>query len=44
VIDSAQFCGPLGAEAFKAAYALLNGDKPYPIMRWYRYSRLPKKR
>lgn len=28
VIDSAQFCGPLGAEALKAAYALLNGDKP----------------
>ena len=30
VIDSAQFCGPLGAEALKAAYALLNGEKtPY---------------
>lgn len=28
VIDSAQFCGPLGAEALKAGYALLNGDKP----------------
>jgi ribose transport system substrate-binding protein len=28
VIDSAQFCGPLGAEAMKAAYALLNGAKP----------------
>ena len=28
VIDSAQFCGPLGAEAMKAAYALLTGDKP----------------
>ena len=27
VIDSAQFCGPLGAEALKAAYALLNGEK-----------------
>jgi ribose transport system substrate-binding protein len=25
VIDSAQFCGPLGAEAMKAAYALLIG-------------------
>lgn len=30
VIDAAQFCGPLGAEAFRAAYALLNGEKiPY---------------
>jgi len=30
VIDSAQFCGPLGAEALKAAYALLNNVKsPY---------------
>jgi ribose transport system substrate-binding protein len=30
VIDTAQFCGPLGAEALKAAYALLNGEKtPY---------------
>ena len=30
VIDSAQFCGPLGAEAFRAAYALLNKEKiPY---------------
>ena len=30
VIDAAQFCGPLGAEAFKAAYALLNREKiPY---------------
>lgn len=28
VIDSAQFCGPLGAEAMKAAYTLLNGGKP----------------
>lgn len=28
VIDSAQFCGPLGAEAMKAAYAILTGDKP----------------
>jgi ribose transport system substrate-binding protein len=28
VIDSAQFCGPLGAEAMKAAYALLTGNKP----------------
>jgi ribose transport system substrate-binding protein len=28
VIDSAQFCGPLGAEAIKAAYALLIGDTP----------------
>lgn len=28
VIDSAQFCGPLGAEAMKAAYALLSGEKP----------------
>ncbi len=28
VIDSAQFCGPLGAEALKAAYALLSGGKP----------------
>ena len=28
VIDSAQFCGPLGAEAMKAAYALLTGGKP----------------
>lgn len=30
VIDSAQFAGPLGAEAMKAAYALLTGQKtPY---------------
>jgi ribose transport system substrate-binding protein len=30
VIDSAQFCGPLGAEAVKAAYALIKGEKvPY---------------
>ncbi|HNY10208.1 MAG TPA: sugar ABC transporter substrate-binding protein [Candidatus Wallbacteria bacterium] len=30
VIDSAQFCGPLGAEAIKAAYAILTGEKtPY---------------
>jgi len=30
VIDSAQFCGPLGAEAFRAAYTLLTGEKtPY---------------
>ncbi len=30
VIDSAQFCGPLGAEAMKAAYTLLNHEKtPY---------------
>jgi len=30
VIDSAQFCGPLGAEALKAGYALLNNEKtPY---------------
>lgn len=30
VIDSAQFCGPLGAEAFRAAYASLNKEKiPY---------------
>jgi ribose transport system substrate-binding protein len=28
VIDSAQFCGPLGAEAMKAAYALLLGQHP----------------
>lgn len=28
-IDSAQFCGPLGAEAMKAAFALLTG-KPSP--------------
>jgi len=28
VIDSAQFCGPLGAEAMKAAYTLLTGKKP----------------
>ncbi|MDD5167337.1 MAG: sugar ABC transporter substrate-binding protein [Syntrophales bacterium] len=28
VIDSAQFCGPLGAEAMKAAYALLTGSTP----------------
>ena len=28
VIDSAQFCGPLGAEAMKAAYTLLTGGKP----------------
>ena len=26
VIDSAQFCGPLGAEAMKAGYALLTGQ------------------
>ena len=30
VIDSAQFCGPLGAEAFKAACSILAGKKtPY---------------
>ncbi len=30
VIDAAQFCGPLGAEALKTAYALLNKEKtPY---------------
>jgi len=30
VIDAAQFCGPLGAEAIKAAYSLLTGHKtPY---------------
>ncbi|MFH0995193.1 MAG: sugar ABC transporter substrate-binding protein [Pseudomonadota bacterium] len=28
VIDSAQFCGPLGAEAIKAAYTLLIGGAP----------------
>ncbi len=28
VIDSAQFCGPLGAEAMRAAYQLLTGSKP----------------
>lgn len=28
VIDSAQFCGPLGAEAMKAAHAILSGGKP----------------
>ena len=28
VIDSAQFCGPLGAEAMKAAYALFLGEHP----------------
>lgn len=28
VIDSAQFCGPLGAEAMRAAYSILNGQKP----------------
>lgn len=28
VIDSAQYCGPLGAETIKAAYALLTGEKP----------------
>lgn len=30
VIDSAQFCGPLGAEAMKAAYAILSG-RPTPF-------------
>jgi ribose transport system substrate-binding protein len=30
VIDSAQFCGPLGAEAMRAAYAILRGEAtPY---------------
>ncbi len=30
VIDSAQFCGPLGAEALKAAYSLISGEAtPY---------------
>lgn len=30
VIDSAQFCGPLGAEAMRVAYALIKGEKtPY---------------
>ncbi len=28
VVDSAQFCGPLGAEAMKAAYEILTGGKP----------------
>jgi ribose transport system substrate-binding protein len=28
VIDSAQFCGPLGAEAMKAAYGLASGKTP----------------
>ncbi len=28
IIDSAQFCGPLGAEAMKAAYSILTGGKP----------------
>ncbi len=28
VIDSAQFCGPLGAEAMDTAYALLTGSNP----------------
>lgn len=28
VIDSAQFCGPLGAEALKTAYAFLTGGNP----------------
>lgn len=27
-IDSAQFCGPLGAEALKAAYAIVTGNPP----------------
>jgi ribose transport system substrate-binding protein len=28
VVDSAQFCGPLGAEAMKAAFAQLSGQQP----------------
>jgi ABC-type sugar transport system, periplasmic component len=28
IIDSAQFCGPLGAEAMKAAYEILQGKRP----------------
>lgn len=28
VIDSAQYCGPLGAEAMKAAYSILKGETP----------------
>jgi ribose transport system substrate-binding protein len=28
VIDSAQFCGPLGSEAMKAAFQLLTGEHP----------------
>lgn len=28
VIDSAQFCGPLGKETIKAAHAILRGSKP----------------
>jgi len=28
VIDAAQFCGPLGAEALKTAYSILTGGKP----------------
>jgi ribose transport system substrate-binding protein len=28
VIDSAQYCGPLGGEAMKTAYAVLQGEKP----------------
>ncbi len=28
IIDSAQFCGPLGAEAMRAAYQLLSGGAP----------------
>lgn len=29
-IDAAQFCGPLGAAAMSAAYAILQGKKPAP--------------
>jgi len=28
VIDAAQFCGPLGAETMRAAYAVLRGENP----------------
>ncbi len=28
VIDAAQFCGPLGAEALRTAYSILNGENP----------------
>ncbi|SHO53242.1 sugar ABC transporter substrate-binding protein [Desulfopila aestuarii] len=28
VIDSAQYCGPLGAETMRAAYSVLRGEKP----------------
>jgi len=42
VIDSAQFCGPLEAQAMKTVFALLSGGTP-PIMLWSPFSPSPSK-